>query len=101
MTIYDKTLYLSRGGSRYQLTYTQAGKQAFTHQHFVTALMPLSKSPNPYFQPSILSPPDKFKPLNMSLGVPRQQLGPAIVTASAHHPFDDHTSRGGISAYVG
>lgn len=37
----------------------------------------------------------------MSFGVPRQQFGPALVTASGHHRFVDHTSRDGISSYIG
>lgn len=37
----------------------------------------------------------------MSLGAPRQQLGPAVVTLQGQNPFVDHASAQGISAYVG
>lgn len=37
----------------------------------------------------------------MSFGAPRQQFGPALVTAFGHHRFVDHTSNDGISAYIG
>ncbi|ROW09949.1 hypothetical protein VPNG_06297 [Cytospora leucostoma] len=37
----------------------------------------------------------------MSLGAPRKQLGPAIVTVPSQYPFVDHASTEGLSAYIG